>query len=81
MQTCHKNITASTWGYIVKACLVHLDDANEEVQVAVFNMLKAAADIDSKAILEEAQVALNKQKYPRLCQELVRYIKDKNATS
>lgn len=61
----------------MKACLVHLDDVNEEVQIAVFNLLKAASDVNSEEILKEAEIALRKQKFPRLCQELVRYIKER----
>lgn len=50
LETNRNTISDSTWTYIVKACLVHLDDTNEEVQLAVFSLLKAAADINSKAL-------------------------------
>jgi hypothetical protein len=53
LETNRYTISDSTWTYIVKACLVHLDDTNEEVQLAVFSLLKAAADINSKALLGE----------------------------
>jgi len=77
LETNQKTLSSSTWNYIVKACLVHLDDVNEEVQLAVFNLLKAAADVNSEEILKEAEITVHKQKFPRLCQELLRYIKER----
>ena len=40
---------------MIKIILIHLDDQNEQVQIAMFNLLKVAAEIDHKKVAEEVK--------------------------
>lgn len=70
-------ISDGTLRYVVKTCFIHLDDRNEEVQMAVFNFLKFASDSKLDMVHEEAVASLPKQKFPRLCEELIKYLENK----
>jgi len=66
----------SIFEYVIRNIKIHLDDQNEQIQMAIFNLLKEAANIDAQKVLEETREFVNKQKYPRKCQELIRYIEE-----
>jgi hypothetical protein len=68
------NVSGSTLEYILQTCFIHLDDRNEEIQKAMFKFLKFAADEHIHAVQKEAVSSLPKQKFPRLCEELIKYI-------
>ena len=51
--TKHNNLSTSTFEYIVKTCMIHLDDVNEDVQISMFNTLKVAAEVNSQVVVEE----------------------------
>lgn len=63
----------STFEYLVKNIIVHLDDQNEEIQMAIYNILRFAARLKPLIVLTEARVVLPKQKYPRKCQDLIKF--------
>ena len=46
-------MSPSIFEYVIKIILIHLDDQNEQVQFAMFNLLKAAAELDHKKVEEE----------------------------
>eukprot|EP01016_Furgasonia_blochmanni_P049039 TRINITY_DN7397_c0_g1_i3.p1 TRINITY_DN7397_c0_g1~~TRINITY_DN7397_c0_g1_i3.p1 ORF type:complete len:407 (+),score=50.17 TRINITY_DN7397_c0_g1_i3:676-1896(+) len=72
----HLRFSPSTYEYLIKSIFVHLDDQNEEVQMAVYHLLQSAATVDWKCVLEEAKQSVKKQKYPRKCQELIKLIEE-----
>lgn len=57
----------------MKNIIVHLDDQNEEIQLAIYNILRFAARLRPKIVLTEARMVLKKQKYPRKCQDLIKF--------
>jgi len=74
---CQKlRMSPSILEYVLRILFIHLDDQNEQVQLAMFNLLKEATNLDYKLVLGEAKLALSKQRYPRKCQELIRYVEE-----
>jgi len=69
-------MSPSIFEYLIKAIIVHLDDQNEQIQLAIFSLLKIASEMDPKLVLDEGRKSVAKQKYPRKCQELIRYIEE-----
>mmetsp|Transcript_46400 Transcript_46400/g.53774 ORF Transcript_46400/g.53774 Transcript_46400/m.53774 type:complete len:558 (-) Transcript_46400:155-1828(-) len=69
-------LSPSTFEYVTRNIMIHLDDQNQQLQLAVFNALKTAAGIDPRRVLDEARISLPKQKYPQYCKELIRYIEE-----
>ena len=67
-------ISDSTLQYIVSTCFIHLDDRDESVQGAVYKFLMAATEISQKVVYEEAKASLAKQKFPRLCEQIIKEI-------
>ena len=57
----------------MKTIIVHLDDQNEDIQLAIYNVLRFAARLKPEIVLTEARNTLKKQKFPRKCQELIRF--------
>lgn len=72
--SCKLYFSPSTFEYIVKAVLIHLDDENEQIQLAIFDLLKEMAHHNGDLVLNEAKAAVKKQRYPRRCQELIKII-------
>ena len=66
----------STLRYIIKTCFIHLDDRDEEVQQAIFGFLDFAAGINKEIVLEEAVLSVNKQKFPVLCEQLIKKLQN-----
>jgi len=69
-------MSPGTFEYVVKNLLIHLDDQNEQLQKAIFQVLQSAASIKPKLVFKEAKIALPKQRYPHLCSELIRSIEE-----
>jgi hypothetical protein len=42
--------------YVVETILIHLDDKNEELKLALFNVLKEAAVQDPKTVLDQVHI-------------------------
>lgn len=67
----------STFEYVIQTLFIHLDDKNEEVQVAVFRTLEQAASLKPSLVLQEVDMtdqalkSLPKQKFPRLCEKII----------
>jgi hypothetical protein len=67
----------STFEYAIQTLFIHLDDKNEDVQLAVFKTLELAASLKAGLVLQEVGLAhqalksLPKQKFPRLCEKIV----------
>lgn len=55
---------------------VHLDDQNEDIQMAIYKILRFAGNLKPNIVLNEAQNNLKKQKYPRKCQEIIRFAEE-----
>lgn len=55
---------------------VHLDDQNEDIQNAIYKILRFAAKLRPNIVLAEATNNLKKQKYPRKCQEIIRFAQE-----
>jgi len=55
---------------------VHLDDQNEEIQMAIYNILRFAARLKPNIVLTEAKMVLKKQKFPRKCQDLIKFAEE-----
>lgn len=55
---------------------VHLDDQNEDIQMAIYKILRFAGNLNPIIVLNEAQNNLKKQKYPRKCQEIIRFVQE-----
>jgi len=51
-------MSPSTLEYVVRTLLIHLDDQNEQLQIALFNALKEAAEINPKIVLTEVDNTL-----------------------
>lgn len=49
-------LSPSTFEYVVRNIMIHLDDQNQQLQLAVFNTLKEAAAIDPKRVLDEVRM-------------------------
>lgn len=62
----------STIQYIIKTCFIHLDDRTEEIQEAIYKFLVFASEKYKSIVLEEAQKSLPKQKFPMLCEQLIK---------
>lgn len=75
--TCPKlRLSPSILEYMIKAILIHLDDPNDKVQIAIFQSLKIAAQIDPNRVIHEAEPLVKNFKYPRVCEELIKYAKE-----
>ena len=55
---------------------MHLDDQNEEIQMAIYNILRFAARLKPNIVLTEAKMVLKKQKFPRKCQDLIKFAEE-----
>lgn len=60
--------------YIVKTCFIHLDDRKEEIQQAIFGFLMFASQSHKHIVVEEARKALPKQKFPQLCDQILKLL-------
>lgn len=74
-------MSESTFEYVIQTLFIHLDDKNEDVQVAVFKTLEAATKINPAIVLQEvilclpqAKKSLSKQKFPRLCEKIIEIV-------
>ena len=85
-------MSPGTFEYVVRNILIHLDDQNENLRLALFRVLQTAARIRPKLVLREvkkffpptkilinsykARASIPKQNYPQLCTELVRWVEE-----
>ena len=69
-------LSEGTFEYLVRNIIVHLDDQNEEIQMAIYNILRFAARLKANIVLNEANMVLKKQKYPRKCQDLIKFAEE-----
>ncbi|EGR33969.1 hypothetical protein IMG5_029090 [Ichthyophthirius multifiliis] len=63
--------STTIFDYMIKAIFIHLDDQNEEMQMAAYNSLRFAAHFNSQILKNEATQSIKKMKFPRKCQELI----------
>lgn len=46
----------STFEYVIQTLFIHLDDKNEDVQLAVFKTLELAASLKPSLVLQEVKI-------------------------
>ena len=46
-------LSPSTFEYVTRNIIIHLDDQNQQLQLAIFNALKVAATVSPKPVLDE----------------------------
>ena len=46
-------MSPGTFEYVVRNILIHLDDQNENLQIALFKVLQTAAQVKPKIVLKE----------------------------
>lgn len=66
-----KIFQGTTLEYTLDCFLVHLDDSDEVIQDAVFDVIKGAIDIDKQCVLKKAQEVRGRHRNPTYCDKLI----------
>ena len=70
-------LSESTIDYMIGAIMVHLDDASDDIQKAVFVSLRHAAVPFPKLVLTHAKNNLPRMKHGEKCASLVEYCEER----